>query len=141
MEKDIMRCLTEMFEFLKNCDKEALLNELNDHCDRLIQKNGIKSIRPFKIDVENLNTLFRLSEWYSESELPRLLEEKNPNNEGDEVMTVEQVAKYTKLTPAMIYKLIKSGKMKKIGISGIDKPGSRETIRIWKSEVDGYLGK
>lgn len=136
-----MRSLTEMFEFLKNCDKETLLNELNDHCDRLIQKNGIKSIRPFKIDVENLNTLFRLSEWYSEKELPRLIEEKNPNQGGDEVMTVEQVANYTKLTSAMIYKLIKTGKLKKIGISGIDKPGSRETIRVWKSEVDGYLGK
>jgi hypothetical protein len=114
---------------------------LNDHCDRLIQKNGTKSIRPFRIDVENLNTLFRLSEWYSEKELPRLIEEKNPNQEIDEVLTVEQVANYTKLTPAMIYKLIKTGKLKKIGVSGVDKPGARESKRVWKSEVDKYFGK
>ncbi len=55
-----MRNLSELFEFLSNCDKETLLNELTDHCDRIIQKNGTKSIRPFKLDVENLNTLFRL---------------------------------------------------------------------------------
>jgi hypothetical protein len=72
---------------------------------RLVQKNGTKSQKPFKIEVENL------------------------------------IANYTKLTPAMIYKFIKMGKLKKIGISGIDKPGARETLRVWKSEVDRYLGK
>ncbi|MCX6249838.1 MAG: helix-turn-helix domain-containing protein [Bacteroidetes bacterium] len=56
-------------------------------------------------------------------------------------MTAEQVANYTKLIPAMIYKLIKKGKLKKIGISSVDKPGARESIRIWKSEVDRYPGK
>ena len=96
----------------------ALLNELNDHCDSLIQKNGTKSIKPFKIDVENLNTLFRLSEWYSDIELPRMIQAKSPNQGVDEVMTVEQVAGYTKLTPAMIYKLIKQGKLKKSGFVG-----------------------
>ena len=136
-----MRSITELFEFLNHCDKEALMNELNDHCDRLVQKDRTKPILPFKLDVENLNTLFRLSEWYLSEELPRLIEEKNPNQGGDEVMTVEQVAKYTKLTPAMIYKLIKKGKLKKIGVSGIDKPGARETLRVWKSEVDRCLGK
>jgi hypothetical protein len=74
-----MRSITELFEFLNHCDKETLLKELNDHCDRLVQKNGIKSIRLFKIDVENLNALFRLSEWYLSEELPRMIDEKNPN--------------------------------------------------------------
>jgi hypothetical protein len=59
-----MRNLSELFEFLSNCDKETLLNELTDHCDRIIPKNGTKSEEPFKFDVENLHTLFRLSEWF-----------------------------------------------------------------------------
>ena len=130
-----------MFEFLKNCDKETILTELTDHCDRLVQKNGEKSITPFKIEVENLNTLFRLSEWYLSEELPKMIEEKNPNKGGDELLTVEEVSKYMKVTQAMIYNLIKTGKLKKVGISSVDKPGARESIRIWKSEVDRYLGK
>jgi hypothetical protein len=38
----------------------------------------------------------------------------------------------------MVYNLIKTGKLKKIGISSVDKPGAREAIRIWKLEVDRY---
>jgi len=70
-----------------------------------------------------------------------MIEEKNPNQGGDELMTVEEVSKYMKVTQAMIYNLIKTGKLKKVGISSVDKPGARESIRIWKSEVDRYLGK
>ncbi|MEI7491341.1 MAG: helix-turn-helix domain-containing protein [Bacteroidota bacterium] len=136
-----MRSLSELFEYLSNSTKETILTELTDHCDRLVQKNGKKAITPFKFEVENMNTLFRLSEWYLSIELPKMIEEKYPNKGGDEVMTVEEVANYTKLTPAMIYKLIKQGKLKKIGISGVDKPGARESKRVWKSEVDRYLGK
>jgi hypothetical protein len=105
-----MRNLTELFEFLSNCDKKTLLNELSDHCDRVIQKNGTKSIRPFKFDVENLNTLFRLSEWFLEKELPRMIEEKNPKTLGDDIMTVEGAALYMKITPAAVYNLINKGK-------------------------------
>ena len=68
-----------MFEYLSNSTKELILTELTDHCDRLVQKNGTKSIQSFKFDVENLNTLFRLSEWCLSEELTRLIEEKNPN--------------------------------------------------------------
>lgn len=82
-----MRSITELFEFLTNCNKETILIELTDHCDRLVQKNGTKSNKPFKIDVENLNTLFRLSEWYLSDELPKMMEEKNPNKGQDEIMT------------------------------------------------------
>jgi hypothetical protein len=136
-----MRALSELFEFLSNCDKETIITELYDHCDRIIQKNGTKSIKPFKFDVENLNTLFRLSEWYLSEELPRLIEEKNPQREGDEIMTVEEVGLYLKVTPAMVYNIIKKGKLKTMGISTIDKPGGRELKRIRKSEVDRYLDR
>ncbi len=56
-----MRNISELFEFLSNCDKETLHTELMEHCNRLIQKNGTKSIKPFKIDIENLSTLFKSS--------------------------------------------------------------------------------
>ena len=128
-----------MFEFLKNCDKETILTELTDHCDRLVQKNGTKSIRPFKIDIENLNTLFRLSEWYLESELPRMIDEKNPKSSADKIMTVAGAAVYMKVTPATVYNLINKGKLKKIEISTVDKPGVRPAIRIRKSEIEIYL--
>jgi excisionase family DNA binding protein len=134
-----MRNISELFEFLSNCDKETIITELYDHCDRIIQKNGTKSEKPFKFDVENLQTLFRLSEWYLEKELPRMIEEKNPKREGDEIMTVEGAALYMKITTATVYNLINKGKLKKIEISTVDKPGVRPAIRIRKSEVDRYL--
>lgn len=134
-----MRNLSELLEYLNHCDKETILNELSDHCDRIIQKNGTKSIIPFKIEVENLNTLFRLSEWYLLEELPKLMEEKNPYMGQDEIMTVEEVGIYLKVTPAMVYNLIKKGKLKTSCLSTIDKPEGREIKRIRKSEVDRYL--
>jgi hypothetical protein len=87
-----MKSLSELFEYLSNSTKETIITELTDHCDRLVQKNGKKSITPFKIEVENLKTLFRLSEWYSEKELPRMIEGKTPNQGEDKVMTVEQIS-------------------------------------------------
>jgi excisionase family DNA binding protein len=139
IRKRPMRSITELFEFLSNCNKETILAELNDHCNRLVQKNGTKSTRPFKIDIENLNTLFRMSEWYMSEELPKLIDELNPKPEVDELMTVEEVAQYLKVTQACVYNLIKKGKLKKIEISTVDKPGARPAIRIWKSEVDRFL--
>jgi hypothetical protein len=135
-----MRNISELFEFLSNCNKDTIITELNDHCNRLVQKNGIKSIQPFKIDVENLHTLSRLSEWYLSNELPRLIDEMDPKPEVDEIMTVEGAALYMKITPATVYTLINKGKLKKIEISSVDKPGARPAIRIRKSEIDKFLG-
>jgi excisionase family DNA binding protein len=134
-----MRNISELFEFLNHCDKEALMNELNDHCDRLIQKNGTKSIRPFKLDIENLNGLFRLSEWYLEKELPKMIEEKFPKTDMDEIMTVEEAAIYMKATSAHVYNLVDNGKLKAGDFSAIDKPGARKLIRIRKSEIDRFF--
>jgi len=134
-----MRNISELFEFLSNCDKEKLVNELNEHSNRLIQKNGTKSIKPFKIDIENLSTLFRLSEWYLVDELPRMIAELNPKPVVDEIMTVEGTAQYMKITSATVYNLINKGKLKKIEISTVDKPGVRPAVRIRKSEIDRFL--
>lgn len=38
-----MRSLSEMFEFLSNCNTETIITELNEHCNHLVQKNGTKS--------------------------------------------------------------------------------------------------
>jgi excisionase family DNA binding protein len=54
-------------------------------------------------------------------------------------MTVEEVGLYMKVTPAMVYNLIKKGKLKTSRVSTVDKPGVRELKRIRKSEVDRYL--
>jgi hypothetical protein len=40
-----MRNISEFFEFLSNCDKETLHTELMEQYNRLIHKNGIKSIK------------------------------------------------------------------------------------------------
>ena len=134
-----MRNISELFEFLSNCDKEKLFNELNDHCERLINKNGTQAIKQLKFDVENLNTLFRMLEWYFEKELPRMIDEKNPKSNEDEMMTVEEVALYTKSTPAHIYNLIDKGKLNAADFSAVDKPGARKLSRVRKSEVDRFF--
>ena len=87
-----MRSLSELFEYLSNATKEPILTDLTDHCDRLIQKNGEKSIRPFKFYVENLNTLFRLSELYLLSELPKMIEKKTPKSVEDEILKINEAA-------------------------------------------------
>jgi len=87
-----MRNISELFEFLSHCDKEILFTELNIHCDRLLKNNGTKSTLQFKFDVENLNSRFRLSEWYLSVELPKMIEKKFPSNESNEILTVEGAA-------------------------------------------------
>ena len=136
-----MRNISELFEFISHCDKETLINELDTHCDRLLKNAGPKFTRQFKIDVENLNTLFRLSEWYLEKEIPRMIEEKNPKIFVDEIMTVEGAALYMKVTTAHVYNLVKKGKLKGCDVSAADKPGARESIRIRQSEIDRFLGE
>ncbi|MFH1159426.1 MAG: helix-turn-helix domain-containing protein [bacterium] len=59
--------------------------------------------------------------------------------ESDEIMTVEETARHLKTTTQTIYTLIKKGKLNKIEISTVDKPGARPIIRIKKSDVDDYL--
>lgn len=134
-----MRNISELFEFLSHCDKEILFTELNIHCDRLLKNNGTKSTQQFKFDLENLNTLYRLSDWYLDKELPRMIAEKDSNSEVDEIMTVEEAALYTKTTPAHIYNLILKGKLTAGDFSTVDKPGARKLIRIRKSEIDMFF--
>jgi len=50
-----------------------------------------------------------------------------------------RTALYMKITPATVYNLINKGKLKKIEISTVNKPGARPAVRIRKSEIDRYL--
>jgi hypothetical protein len=42
-------------------------------------------------------------------------------------------------TTQTIYKLIKKGKLDKVEISTVDKPGARPAVRIRKSDIEKYL--
>jgi excisionase family DNA binding protein len=68
-----------------------------------------------------------------------MIAEFNPKPLVDEIMTVEGAALYMKITPATVYNLINKGKLKKIEISTVDKPGVRPAVRIRKSEIDRFL--
>ena len=101
-----------------------------------------KNDRPeifFRFDIERLNTLNRISEWFIEKEFPKLIGEKKPQSNPNEILTIEEVALMLKRTPQTIYKLIKKGKLQKVEISTIDKPGVTPKIRVRRGEVERWL--
>ena len=48
----------------------------------------------------------------------------------NEIMTVIGAALYMKITPTTVYNLINKGKLKKMEISTVDKPGVSPAVRI-----------
>jgi len=42
------------------------------------------------------------------------------------------------ITPAKVFNLLRKGKLKKIEIPTVDKPGVRPAVRIKKSEIDRF---
>jgi len=125
------------FEFLKNCENEILLKELRKHGERLINTDSQNASTRFKLGIEKLNTLQRLSEWYLSEEFNKEKECDKPVS--DDILTVEETARYLKTTTQTIYSLVNKGKLDKCEISTVDKPGARPIIRIKKSDVDNYL--
>jgi excisionase family DNA binding protein len=134
-----MRNLSELFDYLTNCENETILKEIKIHCERLIRQEGPKAVMRFKLEIEKLNTLLRLSEWYLTEEFRSDIKESVKEPEGDEILTVKEAAKYLTTTTQTIYKLIKKGKLEKIEISTVDKPGARPAVRIRKSDIEKYL--
>ena len=132
-----MKNLSEMFEFLNNCENETLLKELKKHGERLINTDRITASTRFKLGIEKLNTLQRLSEWYLSEEFNKEKYVEKPV--CDDILTVEETARYLKTTTQTIYSLVNKGKLDKCEISTVDKPGARPIIRIKKSDVDDYL--
>jgi excisionase family DNA binding protein len=105
----------------------------------LIDSKNDKSEILFRFDIERLNTLNRISEWFIDKEFPKMVNEKKPQSDPNEILTVEEVALMLKLTPQTIYKLIKKGKIQKVEISTIDKPGIIPKIRVRRGEVERWL--
>jgi len=66
-------------------------------------------------------------------------EKEDEEPKGDEIMTVEETAHYLKTTTQTIYRLVKKGKLDKMGISTVDKPNARASIGIRKKELDRFL--
>jgi len=93
-----MRIISELFEFLSNCENETILKEVRIQGERLIRQEGSKAATILKLDIEKLNTLLRLSEWFLTEEFHSALKEFVPEPEVDEIMTVKEAAKYLKTT-------------------------------------------
>ena len=123
-----MRNISEFFEFLSNCNHQTIVDEIREHCNRIIDTKNNKPEILFRFDIERLNTLTRISEWFIEKKFPKM-NQKNQSN-PDEILTVEKVAQILKVTPQTVYKLIKKGKIQKVEISTIDKTGVTPKIRV-----------
>ena len=134
-----MKNLSELFEFLKNCENETILKEIKNHCQRLNRDHGVNAPIKFKLDIEKIKTLQSLSEWCLAEEFKKDVIEEKPT--VDDIMTVEETAKYLKTTTQTIYTLVNKGKLEKCEISTVDKPGARPIIRIRRADVDDYLRK
>ena len=132
-----MKNLSEVFEFLKNCENETILKELKNHCQRLIVDDDSNAVTMFKMGIEKVKTLQSLSEWCLTEEFTKENVCEKPTD--NEIMTVEETARYLKTTTQTIYTLINKGKLNKCEISTVDKPGSRPILRIRKSDVEDYL--
>ncbi len=132
-----MKNLSEVFEFLKNCEDGTILIEIKNHCQRLNREQGVNAPIKFKLDIEKIKTLQGLSEWCLNEEFKNEVIERKPT--VDDILTVEETAKYLKTTTQTIYTLINKGKLNKCEISTVDKPGARPIIRIRRTDIDSYL--
>ena len=134
-----MKNLSELFEFLSFCENDTILKEVKNHGERLIRLNGSKAAPKLKLDIEKLNTLFRLSEWYLNDEFHSDMKDVVAAPEGDEIMTVKEAAKYLKTTSQTIYDLISKDKIDKMVISTVDKPNARASLRLRKKDIDNFV--
>jgi len=134
-----MRNFSEFFEYLSYCNHQTMVDEIREHCNRIIDTKKDKPDILFRFDIERLNTLNRISEWFFETEFPKMMGERKPQTNPDEILTVEEVALMVKLTPQTIYKLIKKNKIQKVEVSTIDKPGVIPKIRVKRGEVERWL--
>ena len=135
-----MRALSELFEFLSHCDNTILLDEIREHGRRITDTNSrFQSETVFRFDLEKLNTLLRLSEYYLSIELPRILKEQEKQSNPDELLTVKEVARFLKVSTVTVYGLLKKGLLKKIEISTVSKPGNISKVRVRKLELERFL--
>lgn len=135
-----MRALSELFEFLSHCDYPILLDEIREYGSRITETNSrFQSETVFRFDLEKLNTLLRLSEYYLSVELPRILKEQEKQSNPDELLTVKEVARCLKVSTVTVYGLLKKGQLKKIEISTVSRPGNISKVRVRKLELERFL--
>jgi excisionase family DNA binding protein len=132
-----MKNFIEMFEFLSNCDSKTMLAEIDEYAQYLLKQGKNDSEINFLTNIGKISELNRLAEWYFTNSFNELLYGKEKAE--DEIMTVEEAANYLKTTETTVYALLKKGKIRKIEISTVDKPGARPIVRIRKSDIDNYL--
>ena len=133
-----MKNFSEFFEFLSHCNHQTIIDELREHGNRILDTKKDNPDILFRFDIERLNTLTRLSEWFMEMEFLKMIGERKPQTNPEEILTVEEVGKILKVTPQTVYKLIKKGKLQSVQISTIDKPGVKPKIRVRRGEVERY---
>ena len=134
-----MKNFSEFFEFLSHCNHQTIIDELREHGNRILDTKKDNPDILFRFDIERLNTLNRLSEWFIETEFSKMMGERKPQTNPDEILTVEEVAQIIKFTEQTVYKLIKKGKLQSVEISTIDKPGVKPKIRVKRGEVERWL--
>ncbi|MGA3014089.1 MAG: helix-turn-helix domain-containing protein [Bacteroidales bacterium] len=132
-----MKNFIEMFEFLSNCDSKTMLVEINEYAQYLLKQCKNDAEINFLTNIGKVIELNRLTEWYCTNRFNELLYGKEKSE--DVIMTVEGAADYLKTTDTTVYALLKKGKIRKIEISTVDKPGARPIVRIRKSDIDNYL--
>lgn len=132
-----MKNFIEMFEFLSNCDSKTMLAEIDEYAQYLLKQGKNDSEINFLTNIGKISELNRLAEWYFTNSFNELLYGKEKAE--DEIMTVEEAADYLKTTETTVYALLKKGKIRKIEISTVDKPGARPIVRIRKSDINNYL--
>jgi excisionase family DNA binding protein len=135
-----MRALSELFEFLSNCDYQTMMDEIREHGTRITGANSrFQSETVIGFDLERLNTLARFSEYYFSAELPRILREQEKQSNPEELLTVKEVARFLKVSTVTVYGLLKKGILKKFEISTVSKPGNISKVRIRKLELEKFL--
>ena len=132
-----MKNFIEMFEFLSNCDSKTMLAEIDEYAQYLLKQGKNDSEINFLTNIGKISELNRLAEWYFTNSFNELLYGKEKAEDG--IMTVEEAADYLKTTETTVYALLKKGKIRKIEISTVDKPGARPIVRIRKSDINNYL--
>ena len=97
-----MKNFSEFFEFLSHCTHQTIVDELREHGNRILDTKKDKPDIIFRFDIERLSTLHRLSEWFIETEFPKMMGERKPQTNPDEILTVEEVGKILKIGRAHV---------------------------------------
>lgn len=119
-----MKSISEAIEFLTEIDNARFDVYLHS---KSVKVNNIREIETMIRKMKNLTYMLE----YKREELLRTSRKKD----DDELMTVDEFAKFVKLSKPTVYKLIKSSVI-------LATPwGEKGQLRIWKSELERFSSK